>query len=107
MELCKPDFRRAKGIHAGGCPHPTFCMEKGKCYYGVGETFDNTGMEERCKAVGLDVEPERPVLAKRPVAWRVVHPDGFVELFQREETADFVAERSEAKCQGLYVRDGT
>lgn len=23
--------RRAKGIHGGGCPYPTWCLKKGEC----------------------------------------------------------------------------
>lgn len=71
------------------------------------ETFDNTGMEERRKAVGLDAEPERPTLAKRPVAWRMKdYADGWI-VFQDEEMANRMAEETGAVLQGLYVRDGT
>lgn len=39
FEICTPDPRRAKGLHAGGCPWPQHCIKEGKCLYGVGETF--------------------------------------------------------------------
>lgn len=34
FKICEPDPKRARGLHAGGCPHPSWCLEKRECYYG-------------------------------------------------------------------------
>lgn len=66
-------------------------------------TAHDTARAERA----LRADIERPVLSKRPVAFRVRDPQGKWVLWDDENACARYADSIGADYQGLYARDGS